>query len=63
MVLNFKPLRMNNDTYWTVYNEIDDRIYDGTPLFDNREEAVTWFHTNDGRPSSMVIRIRVKPED
>ena len=54
---------MNNDTYWTVYNEIDDRIYDGTPLFDNREEAVTWFHTNDGRPSSMVIRIRVKPED
>jgi len=56
---------MKTNTYWTVYNEIDDRIYDGTPLFDNRKDAVNWFHTNDGRPSSMVIRIRaqqVNPE-
>lgn len=51
---------MKTNTYWTVYNEIDDRIYDGTPLFDNRKDAVNWFHTNDGRPSSMVIRIRVQ---
>lgn len=51
---------MDTNTYWTVYNEIDDRIYDGTPLFDNRKEAAIWFHANDGRPSSMVIRIRVQ---
>jgi hypothetical protein len=50
---------MKTDTYWTVYNEIDDRIYDGVPLFDNRHDAVTWFHFNDGRPSSMVIRVKV----
>jgi hypothetical protein len=50
-------------TYWTIYNEIDDRIYDGTPLFYNRKDAVMWFHKNDGRPSSMVIKVQVRKKD
>lgn len=60
MALNLKLLTMKNEIFWTVYNEIDDRIYDGVPLFNNRRDAVTWFHFNDGRPSSMVIRVKVK---
>lgn len=51
---------MKIETYYTIYNEIDDRIYDGTPVFDNREEAVVWFHKNDGRPSSMVVKVQIK---
>ena len=50
---------MKNDVFWTVYNEIDDQIYDGSPLFTRKDEAHTWMVFNDGRPSSMVIRVRL----
>ena len=50
---------MKADIYWTVYNEIDDRIYDGTPLFTSQRDARDWMIFNDGRPSSKVIRVRV----
>ncbi len=59
MALNLKLLTMKNEIFWTVYNEIDDRIYDGSPLFTQKDEARTWMVFNDGRPSSKVIRVKV----
>lgn len=43
-----------NKTY-TIWNEIDERIYEGTPDFKTREEAREWWEKNDGRPSSIII--------
>jgi len=50
---------MKTDNYWTVYNEVDDRIYDGTPLFIYYGAAQDWMRSNDGRPSSKVIQVKV----
>ena len=43
-----------NKTY-TIWNEIDERIYEGTPDFKTREEAREWWEKNDGRPSSIIV--------
>ena len=42
-------------TTYTIWNEIDERIYEGTPDFETREEAYKWWEKNDGRPSSIII--------
>jgi hypothetical protein len=47
---------------YTIYNEIDDTIYEGTPLFDTHNEALEWMNQNDGRPSSRVARAFVSLE-
>ena len=51
---------MKPEAYFIVYNEIDDTIYEGTPVWHNREDAVLWFHKNDGRPSSKVLKVTIK---
>lgn len=51
---------MEQQTFFIVYNEIDDTIYEGTPVWHNREDAVKWFHKNDGRPSSRVLQVKIK---
>ena len=52
----------NRMTYWSAYNEIDQRIYDGTPLFDNYEEAQHWLSEQvNVRPSTGIIHVWVKP--
>lgn len=50
---------MKNDVFWTVYNEIDDKVYDGTPLFEYYGPAQDWMRSNDGRPSSKLIRVKI----
>lgn len=42
---------------WTVYNEIDECVYDGTPLFESQDEALEsdWFQ----RPSSVLILVTI----
>jgi hypothetical protein len=48
--------------YYTIDNLIDECIYDGTPLFSSRKEACLWFHKNDGRPSSVVVKVTIKDD-
>jgi hypothetical protein len=43
--------------YYTIYNELEDLVYGG--IFHDRREAVMWYHKNDGRPSSYVIKISI----
>lgn len=48
-------------TYWSAYNEIDQRIYDGTPLFDSREDAQEWLSKQvNVRPSTRITQLRVE---
>ena len=54
---------MTTTTMWTVYNEIDDCVYEGTPIFSSRRDAILWFHKNDGRPSSYVVKISIKSKE
>lgn len=56
---------MKTDTYWTVYNEIDECIYDGTPLFDNKQDAIDWYGGQPFifRPSSKIAKITVVVEE
>ena len=46
---------MNYEATYTIWNEIDQRVYEGTPEFNTREEAMDWWRKNDGRPSSIII--------
>jgi len=46
---------MKYTTTYTIWNEIDQTIYEGTPEFTTRDEAVDWWEKNDGRPSSIII--------
>jgi hypothetical protein len=48
-------------TYWSAYNEIDQRIYDGTPLFDSREDAQEWLSKQvNVRPSTRITELKVE---
>ena len=48
-------------TYWSAYNEIDQRIYDGTPLFDSREDAQEWLSKQvNVRPSTRITQLKVE---
>jgi hypothetical protein len=43
--------------YWAAYNEIDQRIYDGTPVFDSREDAQAWLSKQvNVRPSTRITQ-------
>ena len=44
----------NLDMY-TIVNEIDNTIYDGTPIFDTISEAIAWWRKNSGRPSDIIV--------
>ena len=48
-----KPLT-NLDMY-TIVNEIDNTIYDGTPIFDTIAETIAWWRKNSGRPSDIIV--------
>ena len=51
----------NRMTYWAAYNEIDQRIYDGTPLFDSREDAQEWLSKQvNVRPSTRITQLKVE---
>lgn len=52
---------MKIETYWTAYNEIDDCIYDGTPLFENRQDAEDWLggQVFVCRPSTKIAQVKV----
>lgn len=56
---------MKIETYWTAYNEIDDRIYDGTPLFDNRKDAEDWLGGQPFvcRPSTKIAQVQIVLEE
>jgi len=56
------PLTTDMLVYYTIVNLIDECIYDGTPLFSSRKEACLWFHKNDGRPSSVVVKVTIKDD-
>lgn len=47
---------LTHTTKFTIWNEIDECVYEGTPDFDTREEAKAWWEKNDGRPSSIIIK-------
>ena len=47
---------MHNAMY-TIVNEIDNRIYDGTPVFDTVSAAIAWWQANSGRPSDVVVSL------
>tara|TARA_Y100000114_G_scaffold63274_1_gene57999 strand:- start:3051 stop:3236 length:186 start_codon:yes stop_codon:yes gene_type:complete len=42
---------------YTILNEIDNRIYNGTPVFKTAFEAITWWQANSGRPSDVVVSL------
>tara|TARA_B100000963_G_scaffold348304_1_gene355648 strand:+ start:405 stop:590 length:186 start_codon:yes stop_codon:yes gene_type:complete len=42
---------------YTILNEIDNRIYDGTPVFHTISEAITWWQANSGRPSDIIVSL------
>ena len=46
-------------TYFTVYNEIDDEVYEGTPIFHTFRDAERYLHQSDGRPSSKVVNFNI----
>lgn len=56
---------MRISTYWTAYNEIDDCIYDGTPLFDNKQDAEDWLGGQPFicRPSTKIAQVQVTLEE
>lgn len=56
---------MRIETYWTAYNEIDDRIYDGTPLFDNKKDAEDWLGGQPFvcRPSTKIAQVQIVLEE
>ena len=56
---------MRISTYWTAYNEIDDCIYDGTPLFDNKQDAEDWLGGQPliCRPSTKIAQVQVTLEE
>ena len=48
--------------YWTAYNEIDQRVYDGTPLFETYDDAESWLSEQvNVRPSTGIVFVWVKP--
>ena len=51
--------------YWTAYNEIDRKIYDGTPVFDSREDAEDWLGGQPFiyRPSTKIVEVKITYED
>ena len=42
-------------SFYTLYNEIDGIIYDGTPLFEYATDALDWWERNDKRPSTKLV--------
>ncbi len=56
---------MKVTAYWTAYNEIDNRIYDGTPLFDNKQDAEDWLGGQPFvcRPSTKIAQVQVTLEE
>ncbi len=42
---------------YTILNEIDNRIYNGTPVFETVFEAITWWQSNSGRPSDVIVSL------
>ena len=40
---------------YIIVNEIDNTIYDGTPIFDTISEAIAWWRKNSGRPSDIIV--------
>jgi len=52
---------MRVETYYTAYNEIDDCIYDGTPVFDNKQDAVDWLGGQPFicRPSTKIAKVTI----
>ena len=51
--------------YWTAYNEIDRKIYDGTAVFDSREDAEDWLGGQPFicRPSTKIVEVKITYED
>ena len=47
--------------YWAAYNEIDERIYDGTPVFDSRKDAQQWLSEQvNVRPSTRITQVNIE---
>jgi hypothetical protein len=42
---------------YTILNEVDLRIYDGTPVFETVSDAVAWWENNSGRPSDIIVAL------
>ena len=42
---------------YTILNEVDLRIYDGTPVFETVSDAVAWWEKNSGRPSDIIVAL------
>ena len=40
---------------YTIVNEIDNAIYDDTPIFDTIAENIAWWRKNSGRPSDIIV--------
>ena len=40
---------------YTILNEVDLRIYDGTPVFETVSDAVDWWRQNSGRHSDIIV--------
>tara|TARA_R110002020_G_scaffold49462_2_gene140700 strand:+ start:203 stop:394 length:192 start_codon:yes stop_codon:yes gene_type:complete len=42
---------------YTILNEVDLRIYDGTPVFETVSDAVDWWRKNSERPSDIIVSL------